>query len=378
MNRTASRKEWIVLKQLSLMLKPASSLCNMRCRYCFYSDVSSLREQASFGIMPPETRKSILEHTFSQLDAGDSVTIAFQGGEPTLAGLDWFEQMTEEISCLAVPGLRVSYALQTNGLSLDKQWAAFLKKNRFLVGLSLDGPREFHDICRPDVFGKGTFSRIAAAKKLLERCEVPYNILMVLTNSLARHPQQIWNFLKKENIGYVQFIPCLGPLDAEMSKYALTPRRYADFYTQLFEYWFPEALNGHFRSIKLFDDLLNLLARGDETACGITGKCYGQLIVEADGSVYPCDFYALDTWCLGNLKASTIRQVYEAPQMSAFCSRPRELPALCGSCPYFHICGGGCPRMRSEVFCSPKDGFCGHRAFLEAAFARLEHLARLL
>ncbi len=366
------------MKRLSLMLKPASSLCNMRCQYCFYCDVSSLRDQSDFGIMTPETRRLILEHTFSQLAPKDSITIAFQGGEPTLAGLDWFEQFTEEVSHLAQPGIQISYALQTNGTLLDDGWLRFLKKYGFLVGLSLDGPREFHDANRLDTAGKGTFHRIMTVKENLDRFQVPYNVLMVLTNSMARHPQQVWNFLVKQKIAYVQFVPCLAPLESEKTPFALTPKRYADFYTQLFDLWYPQVCQGRFRSVKLFDDLLNLLALGEESACGITGKCRGQLIVEADGSVYPCDFYALDEWRLGNLRENTIREVYEAPQMSLFCSRPRELPEECKSCPYNSVCGCGCPRMFREVFHSPQDGFCGHRAFLDSAITRLQGLTRLL
>lgn len=371
-------KEGTLLKQLSLMLKPASSLCNMRCQYCFYSDVSSLREQSDSGIMTPETRRLLLEHTFSQLSAKDSITIAFQGGEPTMAGLEWFEEFIQEVSQLAHTGVHVSYALQTNGLLLDQAWFSFLKKNRFLVGLSLDGLREFHDANRLDAAGKGTFLRVMKVKEQLDRHQIPYNVLMVLTNSLARHPQQVWNFIKKQGLTYVQFIPCLAPLEGEQNPFALTPRRYASFYIQLFDLWFPEVLQGHFRSIKLFDDLLNLLAQGRESACGITGKCRGQLIAEADGSMYPCDFYALDQWCLGNLSQNNIREIYEAPQMSQFCSRPRELPAKCSSCSYTSICGGGCPRMLNEVFYSPKDGFCGHQAFLASTITRLLHLTQLL
>lgn len=128
-------------------------------------------------------------------------------------------------------------------------------------------------------------------------------------------------------------------------------------------------------SVKLFDDLLALLAYGQVTACGLTGRCHPQIVVEANGNVYPCDFYAVDEWLSGNLKDQDIRTLYESPAHSAFASRQKKLPAQCGGCPYFSICGGGCARMRSEVFCSGKDGFCGHRAFLDSAMPRLMKLA---
>ena len=129
------------------------------------------------------------------------------------------------------------------------------------------------------------------------------------------------------------------------------------------------------RAYKLFDDLLALLAFGQETACGITGHCHPQIVVEANGNVYPCDFYAVDEWLSGNLQEDNIRTLYDSSAHASFRSRPRTMPEQCGTVPYASICGGGCPRMRSSVFCSSRDGFCGHRAFLDAAMPRLSRLA---
>lgn len=366
------------MKQLTIMIKPASSLCNMRCKYCFYSDISRLREFPSYGIMSSETRQKMLQHIFSGLADGDSVSFAFQGGEPALAGLSWYQQFIGEVKKLASPGIHISYQFQTNGLLLDEEWLCFFKEHRFLIGLSLDGPRDIHDRSRPDAHGKGTFTRVLETKTRLEQYHIPCNILIVLTNSTARHPKQIWNFLKKHQISHTQLIPCLAPLNQDPDAYSLTPRRYASFYTALFNEWYEDACQGNFRSIKLFDDLLNLLAFHQETACGITGRCQGQIVTEANGNVYPCDFYALDEWLAGNFQIDDLRFLYESPVQTSFCSRPRQLPSLCGDCPYFSICGGGCPRMRSEVFCDPKDGFCGHRAFLDGSLPRILRLAERL
>lgn len=173
----------------------------------------------------------------------------------------------------------------------------------------------------------------------------------------------------------MQFVPCLAPLDGEQNVYALTPERYASFYTALFDLWYPTLAQGRPMSIKLFDDLLALLAFGQETACGITGHCHPQIVVEANGNVYPCDFYAVDEWLSGNLQEDNIRTLYDSSAHASFRSRPRTMPEQCGDCPYASICGGGCPRMRSSVFCSSRDGFCGHRAFLDAAMPRLSRLA---
>ena len=260
------------MKNLSVMIKPASSLCNMRCKYCFYADISSIREQPSYGVMTSETRKKVLSNIFSQLDSGDSITFAFQGGEPTMAGIGWFRQFIQEARQLAGDGIQISYAFQTNGLLLDDDWLNLFKEHHFLVGLSLDGPKDFHDRNRPDAHGNGTFAHLLDIKKKMDRLHVSYNILTVLTNAAARHPQKLWNFLNEQQIAWVQFVPCLAPLDGEQNVYALTPERYASFYTALFDLWYPTLAQGRPMSIKLFDDLLALLAFGQETACGITGS----------------------------------------------------------------------------------------------------------
>lgn len=364
------------MKQLSIMLKPASSLCNMRCQYCFYADVSSLRDVASYGVMTEETAKAVLDHIFAGMEPGDRLTLAFQGGEPVLAGLDFFRRFTEEADRLAAKGVEVSYAIQTNGLLLDDDWCAFFRDRRFLVGLSLDGPAVYHDANRLDAERKGTFRRILETKGRLERHGVEYNVLTTLTNALARHPQRLWGFLEEQDIRYVQLIPCLGPMDGERSPYALTPERYASFYETFFRLWVQSFRRGGYRSVKLFDDLVNLLAFGQCNACGLLGRCQTQLIVEADGGVYPCDFYVLDPWKAGDLRQDSLRTVWDNAQRGGFLSREMETPAFCRDCPYRPICGGGCPRMRREVFGGgPGARMCGHRKFLDGAIGTLQEIA---
>lgn len=365
------------MKNISVMLKPASSACNLRCKYCFYADVSAARAIRSYGLMSQETADRILANIFTDLVPGDHLTLAFQGGEPTLVGLDFFHHITATVTAIATPGITVSYALQTNGTLLDDRWCAFLKEHDFLVGLSLDGSATYHDANRVDSSGNGTFHQVLEAKKRLDRWGVSYNVLMTLTASLARHPQQVWRFILEQGLDFVQFTPCLGAFDTQHDPHALTPQRYAAFYTAIFSKWYEEYRNGHYVSIKLFDDLVNLLAFGQCNACGLLGQCQRQIIVEADGSVYPCDFYVLDDHHAGNLAQEHLRTVFEAPAMTSFLSRPREPLPLCDSCPYRNICGGGCQRMRHEVFYRPEDSSCGHRQLLDAIGPQLMELARL-
>lgn len=351
------------MRHFSFLIKPASSLCNMRCRYCFYAEVSATRTIASYGIMQPETTQAIVQNIYTDVTEGDDITFAFQGGEPTLAGLSYFEHFIAQVN-QQKKRATVHYALQTNGLVLDETWCAFLKKHHFLVGLSLDGDAKMHDENRLDTLQRGTFTRILRAKHLLEAYEVEYNILWVLTNHHARYPAKVWNFIRQEHIAYVQFIPCLSELSGEKSAYALTPQRFASFYTALFKLWKADLFAGKYVSVKLFDDLFNLLTKHTVTACGFTGACQLQFVIEADGGVYPCDFYVTDAWRAGNLAKMSYAEIQNSAIMQNFLVRERKTSTLCGSCTYQKICGGGCVRMRHNMYWNEAENFCGYRAFL--------------
>lgn len=363
------------MNDVCIMLKPASSLCNLRCKYCFYTDVVNMREKGSLGVMTEKTADKILENVFSDLNAGDHITFAFQGGEPTIAGLEFFRHFVQ-VAELCRGKVRVDYALQTNGMFLDEEWCIFLKKYNFLVGLSMDGMEETHNLYRVDTKGRGSYDKVMASKQLLDQYQIAYNVLMTLTNLLARYPRRVWQFIKENGIKYVQFTPCLGSLENKKGDqgYALTPIRFAKFYKQMLDLWMSDWEKGIYTSIKLFDDLVNLLAFGEETACGITGRCLPQIVVEADGSVYPCDFYMLDGYRAGNLCRQSLFTLLEIPVMSEFRYRAKEND-LCLFCKYLEICGGGCRRMREAVCYTKKETYCGYRDFLDSALGDLGRIA---
>lgn len=362
------------MKNITIMLKPVSSACNLRCRYCFYHDVAQLRSVTSYGVMPAETAERILDNTFSFLSPGDHITFAFQGGEPMLAGLDFYKAFTDAVT-VRQNKVQVHYAIQTNGTLIDEDWAAFFTRHRILVGISLDILKDHHDSNRIDAVGNGTWKQVTKGIHLLREANTQYNILAVLTNSLARHPQQVWAALKRERVSHVQFIPCLPPLEGTAAT-ALTPQRFAFFYTQLFRLWLADWNKGNYISIKLFDDVIHYLCDGIPAFCGMTGLCYPQIVAEADGSAYPCDFYVLDDHRLGDLAQQPLEELYHGQTMRQFQNRSPELPAFCGSCPYRRICGGGCKRMRGSMYCGAAEDFCGYRAFLDACGNELAIVAR--
>ena len=209
-------------KYMGFLIKPASSACNMRCRYCFYYDVADHRACSTTSVMDDTVARAIIDKGLGV--APDAhVSFMFQGGEPTLAGLEFFERFVAYVDEHRYRQV-ISYALQTNGMLVDDRWAAFFKEHDFLVGISVDGYRELHDYIRLDASGKGTYARALRAFHLLQDAGVQVNALTVLTEQLARHPQQAFNALIREHIDHVQYIPCLPGLDEEADEFSLTPR----------------------------------------------------------------------------------------------------------------------------------------------------------
>ena len=350
------------MKNLTVMIKPASSLCDIRCAYCFYSDVAASRHEASMGVMTREVAAAILKNTFCVLTTGDHITFAFQGGEPSLAGLDFFEFFAKEVNkAKGADKIRVHYAFQTNGLMADEAWCKFFKINNVLVGLSLDGDAALHNRNRMDIHGKGTYNRVMAAKKLFDHHGVDYNILCVLTSESARRANKIWNFVLRENIKHIQFIPCLEPLEGPVPHTALNSRRFYEFYSAFFRLWRKEAEKGNVISVRLFEDLAALHLVGQSITCGMSGRCTPQIVLEADGSVYPCDFYVLDEYLIGNLAENNLQEIFEAVVKSDFLKDRTKMPDWCAGCSHNTWCRGGCKRMTKTVY----GGNCGMRLFLD-------------
>ena len=364
---------------LSIMLKPASSLCNLRCQYCFYADEAAHREQASYGMMSEDTLEAILKRTLAFAEG--SCTIVYQGGEPTLAGLGFFRRAMELEQKWNVNGVAIHHSIQTNGMVLDREWAAFFREHRFLVGLSLDGNRKVHDANRLDPTGQGTFRRVMEALNLLKEYKVEFNVLTVVTRQTVPQIKQIYQFFSRLGVEYQQYIPCLDPLEAVPGKqgYSLDEESYLQFLKNLFDCWYPEAKQGHLRYVRYFIGLMNLLAGNPPGVCEMNGVCSRQYVVEADGSAYPCDFYMLDDWRLGNLTTDSFPELERMRQALGFIEASRVYPPQCRSCKWAPLCRGGCRRDRLAM----PDGslgvnrYCGaFRSFFEYAVPKLMELVR--
>ena len=367
---------------ISLLIKPASGSCNMRCRYCFYTDEAENRAVASMGRMTPEAMRLIADKALAWAD-GDC-TFAFQGGEPSLAGLDFFRSLTDYVSAHPNPrGVRVHYAFQTNGYALDEAWAQWFAQNKVLVGISLDGPKELHDRYRVDREGKGTFNRVMAAIRLLEKHGVDFNILTVVSAANARRGQQVYSFFKKQGFRYQQYVECLDPIGEVQGghEYSLTPERYEAFLKSVFNAWYQDMRAGRYVYNRYFENLMMLLTGQAPESCNLRGVCSPQWVIEADGSVYPCDFYALDQWRLGNILTDSFETMEEVRQTSGFMEWSRRLPEDCKACRWLPLCRNGCRRNREPVTADStgKNYFCAaYKHFLEYACPRLMEICQLL
>lgn len=333
------------MEHLTILIKPASSLCNMRCRYCFYSSIADIRENASYGIMSEETADNIIKKA---LQSSNSVSFAFQGGEPTLAGLDFFKTFVAKVNEYNKEKKQVNYSIQTNGLYVDEDFVKFFKQNNFLVGLSIDGYKDIHDFLRMDSMGEGTFNRIMKTVRLFEKHGVDYNILTVINAYTAKHIEKIYTFFKKNNFRYLQFIPCLDPLDSQPFEfdYSLTPLIYVKFLKTLFKLYYEDFMSDNYVSIRFFDNLVRVAAGQPSEQCGMLGFCSGQFVIEGDGTVFPCDFYCVDNWRTGNINDMGFDEIYKSDKMQEFIKTSIYDSTKCKACDMYNICRGGCRRDR--------------------------------
>ena len=358
--------------ELTILMKPASSACNMRCSYCFYNDVSRNRHTRDYGMMSRDTAEAIILRAMEEAkrraapDDGCVISICFQGGEPTLWGLDNYRFFVDLASGQDTRGYFFKYTLQTNGILLDADWIEFLCENDFLVGLSVDGYKHINDINRLDIMGDSTYSKVLKAASLLGRRGVHFNILSVVTDKTARYADKLLKFFLSQNLRDLQFIPCVDGFGSESSH--LSAAQCGVFLKASFDIWYQHQKAGEHLYIRFFNNILNMFQGRQPEQCSMGGHCAIQLTVEADGSVYPCDFYVLDEWRLGNVHNDRFFDMLSSETAKRFISESAAVNEECAKCRWLALCRGGCKRdkepiingrLSSNRFCSAyKDFFC--------------------
>lgn len=364
------------MEYINFLIKPASGLCDMRCKYCFYEDVSNNREQKSYGMMSLETAEILVRRLFAE--PRRQVTIGFQGGEPTLIGVEFYRQFIALVKRYNTQNAAVAYSIQTNGHRLNKEWVQFFAENRFLVGISCDGPAKEHNEMRVDAAGHGTFADVMSAVRLLETHKVEFNILCVITGFTARHGRKLYEFFRQKGLRYLQFIPCLDPLEEKRGgqKFSLTPEKYMAFLRDVFDCWYRDWAAGDYISVRLFEDYVHILCGRGPSTCACAGVCGQYFLVEADGGVYPCDFYVLDEWRMGNILEQPFEELTQSPQARTFLMESRGIADECAVCQYYAVCRGGCKRDRMAE-AGNRNYFCAaFKSFFDYALPRLQTIAQ--
>ena len=358
------------MASVSVLIKPASGKCNLRCEYCFYHDEAANRATADFGLMSLNTLEAIVRRVFDAADTG--ATFSFQGGEPTMRGLNFFRAYIQLVKQYNTRGIPVNHCLQTNGMLIDQEWAAFLGENHFLVGLSLDGPKAVHDRFRRDSGGGGTYAQVMAAARLLSRSQVQFNILFTVTSETAKIPGKVYSFFKEKGFHYLQFMPCIDPFEGSRGKnsYSLKPVEFGLFLCKFFDRWAEDVLKGNGISVRYFDNLISMAAGLPPEACSLRGTCACQFVFEADGGCYPCDFYVNEAWCMGSVHDLDLQALFASPAARRFLQTGSQVSDRCRICRWRAVCRGGCRRDRENP--EHLNYYCrAYQSFLEHAWPRI-------
>lgn len=365
----------------TILIKPASGLCNMQCDYCFYCDEAEKRKIASYGMMEIRTIENIVRKVLKQ--GRESVCFAFQGGEPTLRGLDFFKKVIEFERQYNIHHCHILNSLQTNGLYMDDEWCDFLKKHDFLIGISLDGTETTHDLYRHEKNGKSTYRKVRQSIEMLQKYQIEYNILTVVNRQVAQNIKEIYKEYKRNGWQYQQYIACMDPIGEAKGKreYSLTPEIYGQFLIDLFQLWYKDWRRGKAPFIRQFENYVGILLGYLPESCGQKGICSVQCVTEADGSVYPCDFYVMDEYCLGNINTDQIPDFFKKKEAEIFIEESKRWSEACKQCEYFFLCRSGCRRNRleDEEKNTYRNYFCeGYRKFFRTCESQLKDVAKFL
>ncbi len=347
------------MQPFSLLLKPVSGDCNLRCVYCFYKQG------------PHRMEESVLRQIIAGYLRTPQPVYAFnwQGGEPLLAGRDFYRNALELMRRLAPPKAMITNAIQTNGTLLDDAWGEFLARNHFLVGVSLDGPQEVHDANRPDAGGRGSHAAVLRGIEALRRHGVEFNLLTLVNARNVKPGAALYRYLRDEaGCRHHQYIECTDP----GSPHAVSAEAWGEFLCEVFDEWIANNDPGRV-SVRLFDSILNRLVCNHIDSCAMSRECGQYLVIEHDGSVYPCDFFVRPEWRLGNIGETPLESLLRTPLARRFARLKSEVPAECRSCPYFPLCAGDCTRNRETA--APSRLCAGWKRFYGYTLERFRKIA---
>ncbi|NTV01561.1 MAG: anaerobic sulfatase maturase [Chlorobiaceae bacterium] len=340
-----------------VMAKPTGSQCNLACEYCFYLKKGDLYPESDF-CMADEVHETYIRDLF-EAHRVPRVTVAWQGGEPTLMGLDFFRRSIELQRKYRKPGTHIENTIQTNGTLLDEAWCRFLRSHNFLVGLSLDGPRELHDAFRKDRRGNGTFDRVIDAVRLLQKYGVEFNILCSVNSRNADYPMEVYRFFRDVlDIRYIQFIPIVerignagfaGSIAGQrVTERSVRPEQWGEFLKVIFCEWVKKDVGSTY--VLNFDALLSNWVGGKSPFCIFSRRCGQSMALEHNGDLYSCDHFVEPLHKLGNIMHTPMIRLASSGRQDRFGNDKSDmLPKYCRTCQFLFACNGECPKNRFAV-----------------------------
>lgn len=385
------------------MAKPSGPACNLDCSYCFYLEKEALFPGKKMRRMSDEVLEAYVRNTIASTPRSQPVMFTWQGGEPTLLGLDFYRRAVE-LQKIHGDGRRIDNGFQTNGTLIDDEWAAFLAEHEFLVGLSLDGPREIHDRFRRYRSGAPTFDLVMAALERLQRHGVEYNVLACVDANSSQHPLEVYRFLKRQGVKHIQFTPVVERLagagekalgldfsgpggaendnsPAEMAPFSVRPAEWGRYLSAVFREWSREDIGEIF--VMNFEWTLASMVGAPGVVCVHQPTCGRAVIAEHDGTVYSCDHFVYPEYRLGNIVEDSLAAMVDSTQQQAFGLAKRDtLPRQCRECPFLSLCWGGCPKHRFNRTADGEAGLnylCeGYAGYFAMAVPVLQRIAALL
>lgn len=364
-----------------VMVKPRGPLCNLACKYCYYLPKTHLYPDSDFRM----SHALLAEFTRQMITAqpGNQVTFTWQGGEPTLMGLDFFKEAVRLQKQFAPEGMEVFNILQTNGTTLNPAWGRFLKEHHFLVGLSMDGPPDLHNVYRRDKAGRPTFAQVARGLKLLQQFEVAFNILCCVHRANQQHPLAVYRFFRDSlEVDFIQFIPILqreldekGRETSKITEISVESEAYGQFLIAIFDEWIKKDVGHVF--VQIFDIALGAWLGVPPGLCVFAETCGRGLVLEHNGDLYSCDHFVDEEHLLGNIIHMPLLEMVNSKRQAQFgLDKKEKVSPACLKCPYWFACHGGCPKNRDE---NGLNRLCaGYRAFFEHIAPAMEEMVDLI
>lgn len=351
---------------IHVVAKPIGPLCNLNCEYCFYLEKQALFARNEKYRMTDDVLRAFITGYISSQPA-PVIEFVWQGGEPTLIGVDFFKRVLELQKPFA-KSKTITNSLQTNGTLLNDEWCRFLKRHRFMVGISLDGPKEIHDRYRRDRKGRGTFERVMHGLRLLQKHQVEYNVMACVARETALKPLEVYHFFRDAGVEFIQFTPVVERLadktsaeqglhlaafaalnrpeqQTEVTGWSVLPQDYGDFLIEVFEAWVHSDVGKIF--VMNFEWALNAWIGNPAPVCVHARQCGRSLAIEHNGDVFACDHSVYPQSRLGNILTDTLSEMAEASLKTQFgISKETALPRWCRECDVLAACQGGCPKHR--------------------------------